>query len=143
MATGKIDWGAPFMINSRVPGRSQPYQDEPGIIAQFGRGELKARSRPNGMTRAGIGNLCPRRVIVFQVPLRPACRNERSADNYFGIPRSIFRMSFLASWGLSIRPIAGQGTMAAAVVSSFRPSLNLAPRSTSVTAARKRASNRL
>jgi hypothetical protein len=42
-ATGKIDPGAPFMVNSRLPGRSQPYQDEPGVIAQFRPGELQAR----------------------------------------------------------------------------------------------------
>jgi hypothetical protein len=42
-ATGKIDPDAPFMVNSRLPGRSQPYQDEPGVIAQFGPGELQAR----------------------------------------------------------------------------------------------------
>jgi hypothetical protein len=42
-ATGKIDPSAPFMVNSRVPGRSQPYQDEPGVIAQFQPGEHQAR----------------------------------------------------------------------------------------------------
>ncbi len=36
-ATGKIDPGAPFMVNSRLPGRSQPYQDEPEVITQFHR----------------------------------------------------------------------------------------------------------
>jgi hypothetical protein len=43
VATGKNDPGAPFMVNSRIPGRSQPYQDEPGVIAQFQPGELQAR----------------------------------------------------------------------------------------------------
>ena len=42
-ATGKIDPGAPFMVNSRVPGRSQVYQDEPEVIAQFRPGESQAR----------------------------------------------------------------------------------------------------
>jgi hypothetical protein len=41
--TGKIDSGAPFLVNSRVPGRTHPYRDEPGVIAQFGPGELQAR----------------------------------------------------------------------------------------------------
>jgi hypothetical protein len=31
------------MVNSRIPGRSQPYQDERGVIAQFQPGELQAR----------------------------------------------------------------------------------------------------
>ena len=43
VATGAIDRGAPLMVNSRVPGRSHPYQGEPGVIAQFGPGELQAR----------------------------------------------------------------------------------------------------
>ena len=34
---------APFMVNSSVPGRSHPYQDELDVIAQFGPGELQAR----------------------------------------------------------------------------------------------------
>jgi hypothetical protein len=41
--TGKIDSDAPFMVSGRLPGRSQPYQDEPGVIAQFQPGELQAR----------------------------------------------------------------------------------------------------
>jgi hypothetical protein len=41
--TGKMESGAPFMVNSRVPGRSQPYQDEPEVIAQFQPGEFQAR----------------------------------------------------------------------------------------------------
>ena len=42
-ATGKIDPDAPFMVNSRLPGRSQPYQDEPDVIAQPRPGEPQAR----------------------------------------------------------------------------------------------------
>jgi hypothetical protein len=40
---GEIDRTAPFMVNSRVPGRSHPYQDEPEVIAQFQPGERQAR----------------------------------------------------------------------------------------------------
>jgi hypothetical protein len=31
------------MVNSRLPGRAHPYQDEPGVIAPFRRDEFQAR----------------------------------------------------------------------------------------------------
>jgi hypothetical protein len=61
-ATGKIDPHGPFLVNSRVLGRSRPYQDEPGVIAQFGPGELQARFEAEWDDESGnwmFGKLVP------------------------------------------------------------------------------------